>query len=171
MTPPQWASRAERILSGKFPVDVRSFDELLIRHMKSFAEEKKVNWELVLSADAVSPHQRAASRDWANLQRVVREALPRVQRELEQSPNHLLLTHLGLLPRYDQLAFLDTLRDAAGRGAPGIWLLVATDAQEQRPTIDGEPVPVFSTAQWARIPEAWLWHKADASESSEDRVS
>jgi serine/threonine protein kinase len=168
VTPPRWADSAERALARRFPVDVRSFDELLIRHMKRFAEEKKVNWDLVLSADAVPTDERAGSRDWANLQRVVREALPRVQMELEQSSHHHLLTNLGLLSRYDRLAFLDTLRDTAGRGAPGIWLLVATDAQEQQPTIDGKPMPVFSTAQWARIPEAWLWHKSDGSRSSED---
>lgn len=39
---------------------------------------------------------------------------------------------------------------------PGVWLLVPCDAQKSRPLIDGKPVPVFTAAQWARIPAAWL---------------
>ena len=37
----------------------------------------------------------------------------------------MLLTNLGLLARYDQMTFLDGLRDAAGHpdGPPGVWLL------------------------------------------------
>ena len=61
-------------------------------------------------------------------------------------------------------AFLDELRDSAGRpgGPPGLWLLVPTDAQEEKPTLDGQPVPVFTTAQWARIPEPWLAARTEA---------
>ena len=56
------------------------------------------------------------------------------------------------------MTFLDGLRDAAGGpdGPPGVWLLVPSDAQESRPMVDGTPVPVFTAAQWARIPAAWL---------------
>ena len=41
---PRRAQSAERLLTAEFPVDVCSFDELLIRHMKSFAAEKNVDW-------------------------------------------------------------------------------------------------------------------------------
>jgi hypothetical protein len=155
---PRRALHAERALSGRFPLDVRSFDELLIRHMKQFALERKVDWERVLRADAVPQERRAGDRDWNNLQRVVRETLPRVQAELAEAPRHVLLTNLGLLARYEQLAFVDELRDATGRsgGPPGLWLLIPTDAQEERPTLDGKPVPVFTSAHWARIQESWL---------------
>ncbi|MHA7839590.1 MAG: BREX system serine/threonine kinase PglW, partial [bacterium] len=162
---PHQALEAEQTLARRFPVDVRSFDELLIRHMKAFAIERKVDWELVLRADGVPLAERAGHRDWNNLQRVVREALPRVQAELAESPRPVLLTNPGLLARYDQLPFLDALRDETGRtaGPPGLWLLVATDAQGERPTLDGKPVPVFTSAQWARIPQSWLEKRSHSS--------
>ncbi len=80
----------------------------------------------------------------------------------------MLLTNPGLLARYDQMTFLDELRDSAGRpdGPPGVWLLVSRDPQESRPMIDGKPVPVFTAAQWARIPAAWLAGRRGAGDHS-----
>jgi hypothetical protein len=155
---PQRALLAEDLLAAHFPVEVLSLDELLIRQMKTFAEEKRIDWRIALRADAVPASERAASRDWGNLQRVVRSVLPRVKAELATSSRHVLLTNPGLLARYDQMAFLGELHEATGRsgGPPGLWVLVPTDAQQQKPTLDGRPVPVFTSAQWARIPEAWL---------------
>ena len=146
---------AERALASVFPVDARSMDELLIRHMKAAAIEAGADWQVVLRADR-GPRD---SSDWANLMLLVgRRALPRVQAELAGAPRPLLLTNPGLLARYDQMSFLDELRDSSGRpdGPPGVWLLVARDPQESRPMIDGKPVPVFTAAQWTRIPGAWL---------------
>ena len=56
---------------------------------------------------------------------VSHRALPRVPAELAAAPRPVLLTNLGLLARYDQMTFLDGLRDAAGHpdGPPGVWLL------------------------------------------------
>ena len=152
---PRRLADAERALASAFAVDARSADELLIRHMKAAAREAGADWRIVLRADG----EPRGSADWATLMRLVgHRALPRVRAELAAAPRTVLLTNLGLLARYDQMAFLDLLRDAAGRahGPPGVWLLVPSDAQESRPLIDGRPVPVFTAAQWARIPAAWL---------------
>lgn len=152
---PRRLADAERALASAFAVDPRSADELLIRHMKAAAREAGADWRIVLRADR-GPRGGA---DWATLMRLVgHRALPRVGVELAAAPRPVLLTNLGLLARYDQMTFLDGLRDAAGRagGPPGVWLLVPCDAQESRPLIDGKPVPVFTAAQWARIPAAWL---------------
>ncbi|MGA7981296.1 MAG: hypothetical protein WCA32_13875, partial [Chromatiaceae bacterium] len=35
---------AERVLAERFPIEVRSLDRLLIRHMKAFAAEKRIDW-------------------------------------------------------------------------------------------------------------------------------
>ena len=152
---PRRLADAERALAAGFAVDARSADELLIRHMKAAAREAGADWRIVLRAD----REPRGSADWATLLRLVgHRALPRVRAELASAPRAVLLTNLGLLVRYDQMAFLDLLRDAAGRadGPPGVWLLVPSDAQESRPLVDGRPVPVFTAAQWARIPSAWL---------------
>ena len=152
---PRRLADAECALASAFAIDPHSADELLIRHMKAAAREAGADWRIVLRADR-GPRGRA---DWATLMRLVgHRALPRVSAELGAAPRPVLLMNLGLLARYDQMAFLDGLRDSAGRtdNPPGVWLLVPCDAQESRPLIDGKPVPVFTAAQWARIPAAWL---------------
>ncbi|WP_058553873.1 BREX system serine/threonine kinase PglW [Thiohalocapsa sp. ML1] len=149
---------AERTLAARFALDVLSLDRLLIRHMQAFAADKQVDWRMVLAADAVPAAERAESRDWANLQRVVRAALPGVSAALAAAPRHVLLTNPGLLARYDQLALLGALCEQTGRpgGPPGLWVLIPTDGQSTKPMLDGRPVPVFTTAQWARLPDLWL---------------
>ena len=123
--------------------------------MKAAAQEAGADWRTVLRAD----REPRGSADWATLLRLVgHRALPRVRAELAAAPRAVMLTNLGLLARYDQMTFLDGLRDAGGgpHGPPGLWLLVPSDAQESRPMVDRAPVPVFTAAQWAPIPAAWL---------------
>ena len=163
---PRRLADAERALASAFAIDARSADELLIRHMKAAAREAGADWRIVLRADR---GPRGGS-DWATLMRLVgHRALPRVRAELAAAPRPVLLTNLGLLARYDQMTFLDGLRDSAGRagGPPGVWLLVPRDPQESRPMVDGKPVPVFTAAQWARIPGAWLATRRQAERASE----
>ena len=151
---PRRLADAERALASAFPIDVSSFDALLIRHMREAAREAGADWRTVLRAD----RQPAGGSDRANLLRLVEHrALPRVRAELTRAPRAVLLTNLGLLARYGQMTFIDGLRDAAGRagGPPGVWLLVVDDEQETRPMLDGRPVPVFTPAQWTRIPDGW----------------
>ena len=152
---PHRLPQAERALESAFAIDPQSADELLIRHMKAAAREARADWNVVLRADR-GPR---GSSDWANLMRLVgHRALPRVAAELAAAPRAVLLTNLGLLARYDQMTFIDDLRDSAGRtgGPSGVWLLLPSDPQEFRPMIDGKPVPVFAAAQWTSIPPAWL---------------
>ena len=159
---PRRLADAERVLASAFAVDARSADELLIRHMQAAAREAGADWRTVLRAD----REPRGGTDWATLLRLVgHPALPRVRAELAAATRAVLLTNLGLLARYDQMTFLDGLRDAAGGpdGPPGVWLLVPSDAQESRPMVDGKPVPVFTAAQWARIPSAWLAGRLPAS--------
>jgi hypothetical protein len=149
---------AERLLAERFPVQVSSLDELLIRHMKAYTAEKRIDWQVVLRADGVTRSERAASRDWGNLQRVVKAVLPRIQAELSASAKFVLLTDPGLLARYDQMSYITELQSITGRpgGPPGLWLLVPSDVQHQKPMLDGQPVPVFARGQWARVPDIWL---------------
>ena len=133
--------------------------------MKAAAAEAGADWQVVLRADR-GPR---GSSDWANLMSLVgHRALPRARAELDAAPRPVLLTNAGLLARYEQMPFLDELRDATGRpgGPPGLWLLVPCDAQESRPLIDGQPVPVFTAAQWAHIPGSWLAARRGAAAGS-----
>ena len=163
---PRQLADAEHALVSAFAIDARSADELLIRHMQAAGREAGADWRVVLRADR---GPRGGS-DWATLMRLVgHRALPRVRAELAAAQRPVLLTNLGLLARYDQMTFLDGLRDSPGgpAGPPGVWLLVPCDVQETRPMIDGQPVPVFTAAQWARIPSAWLATRRQTERASE----
>ena len=163
---PRRLAEAERALAAAFAVDVRGFDALLIRHMREAARDAGADWDVVLRAD----RQPRDGADWATLLRLVEHrALPRVRAELAAAPRTVLLTNLGLLARYGRMTFLDALRDAAGRadGPPGVWLLAPNDEQEARPMIDGRPVPVFTAAQWARVPREWLAARRSAAGAGE----
>ena len=43
-------------------------------------------------------------------------------------------------------------------GAPlrACWPLVPADEQTDRPSIDGEGIPVLTPNEWSRIPRPWL---------------
>ena len=47
----------------------------------------------------------------------------------------------------------------------GAWLLVATEGTNERPMLDGEPIPVLNRAGFADVPKAWIQnvHREKAS--------
>jgi hypothetical protein len=84
--------------------------------------------------------------------------MPAVEQALLQSDRPVLLGYPGLLARYGRLDLFDTLQQRAGRsdGPPGAWVLIPSDDQSALPVIDGQPLPVITSSQWARVPEAWV---------------
>jgi hypothetical protein len=93
---------------------------------------------------------------------VVRDALAPVQAELLHGPDHILLTHPGLLARYDALGLLDELRERTTRQPEPdqtlrtMWVLVPADDPDALPTIQGKAVPITSSAERLALPDAWL---------------
>jgi hypothetical protein len=57
-----------------------------------------------------------------------------------------------------EMSFITELQSTTGRpgGPTGLWLLVPSDVQHQKPMLDGQPVPDFARGQWARVPDGWL---------------
>jgi len=151
---PKELGGVEMELTRRFPVAKRSLERLMVEAMRAVAAERNVDWTVVLAADATDP----TSRDWGNLLLLVRAAMPRLQAALTLADTTLLLTHPGLLARYDQLGLIDFLhqRVATKDGLPGVWLLIPSDDQKTLPVIDGEAVPVITPGQWARIPDSWI---------------
>ena len=150
---PRWYREARQELEGRFGVEVRSLDRLLVEALRETAAEKRVDWNLVLAADGAP-----GTRDWTNLMRLVRAARPRVESRLRSADRPVLLVEAGLLARYDLLDLLEDLRDRAGSrdGTPAVWLLLPSDEQNDLPLLDGHPVPLLTPGQRARIPRAWL---------------
>jgi len=136
-----------------------SMDAVVIRALRRHAEAKGIKWEqAILAADAEGP----AGERWARLLMVVRDALGPVRAELLNGPDHVLLTHPGLLARYDALGLLDELRERVTRQPePGqtlrtLWVLVPADDPAALPTMQGKAIPVTSSAEHFALPDAWL---------------
>jgi len=105
----------------------------------------------------------AGGRDWARLQQLVAKALPHALEGLHAPDRTVLLTHPGLLARYDQMQSLAALAAGIGRsdsGTHGLWILLPCDDQNVLPTLLRRPVPVTGPAQWARVPDAWITSSA-----------
>jgi serine/threonine protein kinase len=144
---------------GDLGASPRSVDALVIGALRRHAAAKGINWDkAILAADAGGP----SGERWGRLLTVVRDALAPVRAELLHGPDHLLLTHPGLLARYDALGLLDELRERTIRQPePGqtlrtLWVLVPADDPDALPTVQGRAVPITSSAERFALPDAWL---------------
>ena len=137
-----------------------SFDELLLKALRTEADRAHVDWALVLRADAAEP----GSRDWAKLQLLVQRTLASLKPLLLNNPAPLLLTNVGLLARYDLMALVTEMDASAGRPdhTPALWLLLPSHKQGL-PVIDGVPVPLVNSTQAFALSPAWIENKHRAA--------
>ena len=142
-----------------------NFDALLLNALREQATTARVDWNVVLRADAAD----RGGRDWTNLMRLVQRTLPSLRTALLQSPAPLLLVSAGLLARYDLMSLITEIEAAAGRPAqtPSVWLLLPT-AHQGLPVIDGVAVPLvnnINNTQALALPQAWVenQHRAGVS--------
>lgn len=152
---PRQMKNAEEEIKRRFDVEVVNFDELLINTMREQAQQLRIDWNVVLQADAAN----TSSPDWRNLMILVGRSLPEAEKKISDSSKTVLLTYAGLLGRYDKLELLDRLRNKIGyegTALKGLWLLLATDKIGDLPKMKDKPVPVTSSAQWAQISDSWL---------------
>lgn len=151
---PKLMRRCEGELLDKFPVNRVSFDDLLLRHLRTQAEEHEVGWAVIENADGTKP----GSQDWKNLLHLVSLAAPKIEDELLRREEQLLLVNPGLIARYDLMSLLENLRDKAGHEArcPGVWVLVPTDGQSDMPFLDHAEIPLITPGQRARVSEHWI---------------
>lgn len=138
----------------EFDVERISLDGLLLDRMRAAADELGADWQVVQTADGADP----TSRDWQNLVSLVDQVMPGIEEMLLSREKPVLLVHPGLLARYEQLELLEHLRDDVGRNGrtPGLWVLVASDAQSDMPMLDGKAIPLITPGQRARVPEPWI---------------
>src|SRR6266540_1173331 len=152
---PRRLRAAEKALLKRFDLDRRNLDEIFLRVMREQAARLKVDWQVVLKADAAP----ADSQDWRNLMILVSRCAPIIEEELSRSDKTLLLVYPGLLKRYRRLDLLERLRERAvtpGNELHGVWALIASDEQSALPKLDGVPVPVISSNQWASLTDRWI---------------
>ncbi|MGM0490406.1 MAG: BREX system serine/threonine kinase PglW [Planctomycetota bacterium] len=144
----------EHNLQRRFGVQKLSFDDLLFDALRAEADELDIDWSTIEQADGTTPD----SQDWKNLLHLVSLAGPKIEENLLNRDEHLLLVHPGLIARYDLMSLLETLRDRTGHDVPcpGVWVLVAADEQHDMPFLDHAEIPLISPGQRAKVSEAWI---------------
>ena len=170
---PRIARRAEAELLHRFgqpgtqtaPLQRVNFDALLLGALREQATAARVDWNVVLEADAAD----RGSRHWTNLQRLVQRTLPTLRAALLHSTAPVLLVSAGLLARYELMTLVTGIEEHAGRPGhtPSVWLLLPT-TQQGLPVIDGVAVPIVNNLQNTRtlaLAQAWVEnrHRAVAS--------
>jgi hypothetical protein len=132
---------------------------LLLAGLREQAQAMKVDWNVVLQADAAD----RGSRHWVNLQRLVQRTVPALRAALLHSPSPILLVCAGLLARYELMGLITELEEHAGRPGhtPTAWVLLPTSHQGL-PMIDGVAVPLVNNINNTRalaLPQAWVENK------------
>jgi serine/threonine protein kinase len=168
---PRIARRAEAELMHRFgqpgtrpaPLHRVNFDGLVLAALREQATAARVDWKVVLEADAAA----RSSRHWINLQRLVRRALPTLHAALLQCTTPILLVSVGLLARYDLMTLITEVEENAGRPGhtPSVWLMLPT-AHQGPPVIDGVAVPIVNNLQNTRslvLAQAWVENKHRAT--------
>ena len=171
---PRIARRAEAELLHRFahpgnqpaPLQRVNFDALLLDALREQARAARVDWNVVLEADAAD----RGGRHWINLQRLVQRTLPTLRAALLQGTAPILLVSAGLLARYDLMTLITDIEEHAGRPGhtPSVWLLLPTTHQGL-PVIDGVAVPIVNNIQNTRtlaLAQAWVENKHRASIAS-----
>ena len=73
-----------------------------------------------------------------------------------------MITHPGLLARYDLLGLLDDLRERTTRIAEDaqtlrtLWVLIPTDDPSAAPALSGRAVPITTPTEHLALPDLWL---------------
>jgi serine/threonine protein kinase len=151
---PSRMRRCEDELLRRFRIERVSFDDLLFDALREEAKDLEVDWTVIEQADGMD----GSSQDWQNLLHLVGRVVPKILSDLLSRDKHLLLVHPGLLARYDQMAVMETLRDRVGHDSacPGLWVLVATDEQNDMPVLDHAEIPLITPGQRAKVSEGWI---------------
>jgi serine/threonine protein kinase len=151
---PSRMRRCEDELLRRFKLHRVSFDQVLLDALREKARELEVDWSYIEEADGEEP----ASQGWQDMLELTSRVAPKIAEDLLNRPEHLLLVHPGLIARYDQMSILETLRDKVGQDAtcPGLWVLVATDGQNEMPVLDHAEIPLITPGQRARVSESWI---------------
>ncbi|QDT95269.1 BREX system serine/threonine kinase PglW [Gimesia aquarii] len=152
---PSYLRPCEHNLVHRFPELERvSFDDLLFEQLRAKSKEYEFPWSDLYEADSEGTN----TDDWANLLHLMSEVGPNIETELMNSERPLLLVHPGLIARYQMMSVLQTLRDRVGHDAkcPTVWVLIATDSQNEMPYLDGVQIPLISKGQRAAVSEYWI---------------
>ncbi|MFF7344756.1 BREX system serine/threonine kinase PglW [Streptomyces antimycoticus] len=167
------ASRAVgELTSDRFGAEAVSVTDLFVRALHEQVDPRpKPTWETILRADAAEPGSKAAMRfgeyartSWGAVEPRLRELVSGA-RGPSGSGSPVLLTDAGAFARYDAMAVLERLADAARDGGRGLWLLCPQSDPARPPRLGAVAVPYQSgLGEWIELPESWVAnaHRAEA---------
>lgn len=150
---PNAYDRARDELADRFKTRPLDLERVFLDALRKAADEVGADWNVVVNADAASPH----SADWRNLNHLIAsKVIPQVEQAITQGDKTVLAYHLNWLQRYGQVVMLARVQQAVQDGRMhGAWLLIPASPQTEMPLLDGAAVPVITNNQWAYIPESW----------------
>jgi serine/threonine protein kinase len=152
---PRYMSRAAELLMSRFGLELIDVDDVVLRELEAFAAENRIDWSVLLAADAASPH----SVDADNFATVLKEVWPRIEARLRTGARPGLLVNLGLLARWQKTKLFADLYDDCLRGkrAALVALVAGPMTAGGAPVLDNVAVPVaIGDANYAYLPSAWL---------------
>jgi hypothetical protein len=170
---PNQQERAIRALEALGASEANA-DRLAIDALHAESATKRIDWDrAILAADAEGP----AGPQWPRLQAVARAAAGRLGLELLTGPKHVVLTHPGLLARYDLFGILDNLRERTTRlPEPGqtlrtLWVLIPAEDPSAAPALAGRAIPITTSTEHLALPDVWLrnLHKTTPSTAGAPR--
>lgn len=151
--------RAVAVLTGDYGAIRLDVTQTLIDAMRRQAATAGLPWETVRAADAAP----AGSRDATGLAVLVQRSLPAVDAAIDaacagapEGSQPVLLTEIGPLARYGQLAILAPRADLATRRTQAIWVVIPQLPGNQGAVIDGRPIPLAAPGQFFRVDPEWL---------------
>lgn len=147
-----WLESGGKALSRHLGIEAISLDRIFINTLYAQTQQLGADWRVVLQAD------RAAhdSADWRRLGSLVQRALPVVRQQLLDSPQPMIVQHLGLLVRYGHVGLIQELRNAVLDSAMPARLLLVPGDEHQAPVLDGAALPVITPNDWTHLPKFWL---------------
>lgn len=144
---PRDHQRAVEVLSAEFDVRAVDVSRLALDAARALAEGRDIRWPVALAADA----GERGGREFAQLTRLMQDAVRSRWQELLRAADPLLLINAGPLMRYGMSDLLSTLLDVGTPRPAARWLLVPREASRPVPLLEGEAVPL-GPGRWLDLP-------------------
>ncbi|WP_336050195.1 BREX system serine/threonine kinase PglW [Streptomyces sp. CA2R101] len=161
------------LATDRFGAEAVSVTDLFLQALHEQVDPRpKPTWETILRADAAEPGSKAAMRfgeyartSWGAVEPRLRELVSGASHGSGSPVQPVLLTDAGAFARYDAMAVLERLAEAAREGGRGLWLLCPQSDPARPPRLGTTAVPYQSgLGEWIELPESWVAnaHRAEA---------
>ncbi len=154
---PLYLDKFRSVLREQFDGVELDLSGVLLDALHETAERFKMDWAVVLDADAAD----SESRPGQGLRRLIAESLPAVDTAIDSATESssglpLVLLDASLLARYDALGRLSSLMDLSTRRKSAVWLVVPQLHGSIGPIVDGRSLPLTAPNQYVQVPSDWV---------------